>query len=217
MLNTYKLPELGYAYDALEPFIDARTMEVHHSLLHANYVNKSNLIFESHPEAFEDCPRCLLRKLASKPAEVRTGLRNMVGGHVNHSLFWQLLKKDVTCPQEFKEILEKQFGSLDKFKEEFTNKAVNHFSAGWAWLVLQKDGSLEICSTANQDNPLMGKEICGCEGFPIIGLDVWEHAYFLGYENRRAEYVNNFWNVLNWEQAYKNYKVAQSKYSDKQD
>lgn len=202
---TYKLPELGYAYDALEPYFDAQTMELHHSKHHQTYVNNANAVFEKRPELFVDCPACFLGQINSLPEDVRTTLRNNVGGHYNHRFFWNSLKKDVALPAELEQALVDNFGSVENFKAEFAKAAATRFGSGWAWLVVTKEGKLAVCSTANQDNPLMGKEVAGCEGTPLLGLDVWEHAYYLKYQNRRPEFVEAFWNVVNWDRVYSRY------------
>ncbi|WP_386690825.1 MULTISPECIES: superoxide dismutase [Mn] [unclassified Lonepinella] len=200
---TYTLPELGYAYDALEPHFDAQTMEIHHSKHHQAYINNANAVLENSPElaklADQNCPGSFLKNhLSSVPADKFTALRNNIGGHVNHSLFWKSLKKGTTLQGALKAAIERDFGSVEAFKAEFEKAAATRFGSGWAWLVLN-DGKLSVVSTANQDNPLMGKEIAGCEGFPLLGLDVWEHAYYLKFQNRRPDYIKEFWNVVNWD------------------
>ncbi len=202
-IMTYTLPELGYAYDALEPHFDAQTMEIHHSKHHQAYINNANAVLENSPElaklADQNCPGSFLKNhLSSVPADKFTALRNNIGGHVNHSLFWKSLKKGTTLQGALKAAIERDFGSVEAFKAEFEKAAATRFGSGWAWLVLN-DGKLSVVSTANQDNPLMGKEIAGCEGFPLLGLDVWEHAYYLKFQNRRPDYIKEFWNVVNWD------------------
>lgn len=196
----YTLPELGYAYDALEPHFDAQTMEIHHSKHHQAYVNNANAVLENLPEFADLCPGQLITKLADIPADKRTALRNNAGGHVNHSLFWKGLKTGTTLKGALKAAIERDFGSVENFQAEFEKAAATRFGSGWAWLVLNQ-GKLEVVSTANQDSPLMGKEIAGCEGYPILGLDVWEHAYYLKFQNRRPDYIKAFWNVVNWDVA----------------
>ncbi len=196
----YTLPELGYAYDALEPHFDAQTMEIHHSKHHQTYVNNANAALETLPEFTDLCPGQLITKLVEVPADKRTAIRNNVGGHVNHSLFWKGLKTGTTLQGPLKDAIERDFGSVESFQAEFEKAAATRFGSGWAWLVLNQ-GKLEVVSTANQDSPLMGKEIAGCEGFPILGLDVWEHAYYLKFQNRRPDYIKAFWNVVNWDAA----------------
>lgn len=205
-MTAYTLPELGYAYDALEPYFDAQTMEIHHSKHHQAYVNNANATLETLPEfnalASQGCPGSFLKKhLANVPADKFTALRNNIGGHANHRLFWKILKKGTTLQGTLKATIERDFGSVEAFKDEFEKAAATRFGSGWAWLVLQENGKLAVVSTANQDSPLMGKEIAGCEGYPIIGLDVWEHAYYLKFQNRRPDYIKAFWNVVNWDVA----------------
>ncbi|OBX04414.1 superoxide dismutase [Gallibacterium genomosp. 3] len=202
----FKLPELGYAYDALEPHFDALTMEIHHSKHHQAYVNNANAALEGLSQELQDmCPGQLSSNLDKVPAEKFTELRNNAGGHFNHSLFWKSLKKDTTLQGKLKEAIERDFGSVDAFKAEFEKAAATRFGSGWAWLIV-KDGKLAVVSTANQDNPLMGKEVAGCEGFPLVGLDVWEHAYYLKFQNRRPDYIKEFWNVVNWDFVAQRYE-----------
>ncbi|CWW79701.1 TPA: superoxide dismutase [Mn] [Haemophilus influenzae] len=197
---SYTLPELGYDYNALEPHFDAQTMEIHHSKHHQAYVNNANAALEGLPaELVEMCPGHLISNLDKIPAEKRGALRNNAGGHTNHSLFWKSLKKGTTLKGALKDAIERDFGSVDAFKAEFEKAAATRFGSGWAWLVLTAEGKLAVVSTANQDNPLMGKEVAGCEGFPLLGLDVWEHAYYLKFQNRRPDYIKEFWNVVNWD------------------
>ncbi|HHF5091143.1 TPA: superoxide dismutase [Mn] [Haemophilus influenzae] len=197
---SYTLPELGYAYNALEPHFDAQTMEIHHSKHHQAYVNNANAALEGLPaELVEMYPGHLISNLDKIPAEKRGALRNNAGGHTNHSLFWKSLKKGTTLQGALKDAIERDFGSVDAFKAEFEKAAATRFGSGWAWLVLTAEGKLAVVSTANQDNPLMGKEVAGCEGFPLLGLDVWEHAYYLKFQNRRPDYIKEFWNVVNWD------------------
>ncbi|WP_425622341.1 superoxide dismutase [Mn] [Haemophilus sp. HN_Hi21] len=197
---SYTLPELGYAYNALEPHFDAQTMEIHHSKHHQAYVNNANAALEGLPaELVEMYPGHLISNLDKIPAEKRSALRNNAGGHTNHSLFWKSLKKGTTLQGALKDAIERDIGSVDAFKAEFEKAAATRFGSGWAWLVLTAEGKLAVVSTANQDNPLMGKEVAGCEGFPLLGLDVWEHAYYLKFQNRRPDYIKEFWNVVNWD------------------
>ena len=196
----YTLPELPYAYDALEPHFDKATMEIHHSKHHQAYVNNANAALEGLTEFQDKCPGELISNLDKIPAEKRIALRNNAGGHANHSLFWKGLKLGTTLQGALKDAIVRDFGSVEAFQAEFEKAAATRFGSGWAWLVL-KDGKLSVVSTANQDSPLMGKEIAGVEGFPILGLDVWEHAYYLKYQNRRPDYIKAFWNVVNWAEA----------------
>lgn len=197
---SFTLPSLPYGYDALEPHFDKETMEIHHTKHHQTYVNNTNGALESLPE-FANLPvDDLIQKLDQLPADKKTVLRNNAGGHANHSLFWKGLKQGTTLQGELKSAIERDFGSVDAFKEAFEKAAATRFGSGWAWLV-KKDGKLAVVSTANQDNPLMGEAISGTSSYPILGLDVWEHAYYLKYQNRRPDYIKSFWNVVNWDEA----------------
>lgn len=189
----HTLPKLGYEYDALESFIDAETMEIHHSKHHAAYVAKLNAALENHSVLADQSAEDLIRNLDQLPADIRTAVRNNGGGHVNHSFFWQILKPKVDFQGEIAEAINARFGGLDKFKEEFLKTAVGVFGSGWAWLVVDDSGELKLMGTANQDNPIS----CGCS--PVMGVDVWEHAYYLKYQNRRPDYVQAIFNVMNWE------------------
>lgn len=193
----HELPKLEYTYDALEPYIDAKTMEIHYTKHHQAYIDKLNAALEKHPELQGKKVEELLKDLNKIPDEIRTAVRNHGGGHYNHSLFWKLLKKDVKMPNKIAAAIDKEFGSFENFKKAFTDAALNRFGSGWAWLVMNK-GKLEVLSTANQDCPISEGKI------PILGIDVWEHAYYLKYQNRRAEYVENFFHVINWEEVEKN-------------
>lgn len=201
----YTLPELGYAYDALEPFFDKETMEIHHSKHHQAYVNNANAALEAHPELLALCPAKLIADLNQVPADKRIAVRNNVGGHVNHSLFWKGLKTGTTLQGALKAAIERDFGSVEAFRAEFEKAAATRFGSGWAWLVLE-NGKLAVVSTANQDSPLMGKDVAGVSGYPIIALDVWEHAYYLHYQNRRPDYIKAFWNVVNWDEAARRFE-----------
>jgi superoxide dismutase, Fe-Mn family len=199
---SYNLPNLPYAYNALEPYIDAQTMEIHHSKHHLAYVtNLNNAVAGT--EAEGKSLEYLLKNIDKFPVAVR----NNGGGHWNHSMFWTLLspKPSLEPSGKLKLAIYEKWGSLDKFKEEFNKAALSRFGSGWAWLSVKSDGSLEICSTPNQDNPLMPG--AGCSGNPILCLDVWEHAYYLKYQNRRAEYVNAFWSVLDWKVVEKYFEA----------
>ncbi len=196
---SYSLPSLPYAYDALEPHFDKQTMEIHHTRHHKTYVDNANAALEG--TGLADLPVDeLITRLDQVPADKKTALRNNAGGHANHSLFWKGLKTGTTLQGELKAAIEKEFGSVEKFQEEFAKAAATRFGSGWAWLV-KKGGKLAVVSTANQDNPLMGEAIAGVSGFPILGLDVWEHAYYLKYQNKRPDYIKAFWNVVNWDEA----------------
>lgn len=197
---SFTLPSLPYSYDALEPHFDKETMEIHHTKHHQIYVNNARRALESLPE-FTNFPlNDLIQKLDQLPADEKTVLRNNAGGHANHSLFWKGLKQGTTLQSELKSAIERDFGNVDAFKEAFEKAAATRFGSGWTWLV-KKDGKLAVVSTANQDNPLMGEAISGTSGYPILGLDVWEHAYYLKYQNRRQDYIKSFWNVVNWDEA----------------
>ena len=192
---SYKLPDLPYAYDALEPYIDAKTMEIHHSKHHQAYITKANAALEG--TSFENTSIDeLCRNLSNLPENIKGAVRNNGGGHFNHSLFWSVLspKNESSEPSvDLNKAINDSFGSMESLKEEFSNAAATRFGSGWAWLIKEDNGSLSISSTPNQDNPLMeGKT-------PILGLDVWEHAYYLNYQNRRPDYINAFFNIINWD------------------
>lgn len=190
----FTLPDLGYAFDALEPHIDAKTMEIHHDKHHAAYVEKLNAALEKAPDLQSKAIEEILADLKSVPEDIRAAVQNNGGGHHNHSLFWESMKPG--GGKDLPEAIAKTFGSLDDFKAKFTETAVGRFGSGWAWLVKNGD-KLEIYSTANQDSPLSeGKA-------PILGLDVWEHAYYLKYANKRPDYVEAWWNVVNWDEVGK--------------
>jgi len=197
---SYSLPSLPYAYDALEPHFDKQTMEIHHTKHHQTYVNNANTVLEAYPELAKYSVEELIQDLDKVPADKRTFMRNNAGGHANHSFVWKNLKTGTTLGGDLKAAIERDFGSVEKFQEEFEKAAATRFGSGWAWLVL-KDGKLAVVSTANQDSPLMGEAVAGASGFPIIGLDVWEHAYYLKYQNKRPDYIKAFWNVVNWDEA----------------
>jgi len=199
------LPTLPYAQDALEPHIDGATMGIHHGKHHAAYVTNANKALEGTPFANWTAEELCL-KLGELPEDKRGPVRNNAGGHWNHSLFWTIMapagKGGGGVPiGPLATAITAAFGSFDAFKEKFAGAAMGRFGSGWAWLCVQPGGKVEICSTPNQDNPLMGKAIAGCGGTPILGLDVWEHAYYLHYQNRRADYVGAWWNVVNWEKV----------------
>ncbi|WP_159566112.1 superoxide dismutase [Mn] [Budvicia diplopodorum] len=205
---SYTLPTLPYAYDALEPHFDKQTMEIHHGKHHQAYVNNSNAALETLSDDLKKLSaEELIAQLDKIPAEKRTVLRNNAGGHANHSLFWKGLKKGTELKGDLKTAIERDFGSVDGFKEKFEQAAATRFGSGWAWLVV-KDGKLAVVSTANQDSPLMGESVAGASGFPVVGLDVWEHAYYLKFQNRRPDYIKEFWNVVNWDEAAKRFSEA---------
>jgi len=200
----FELPQLPYAYDALEPHIDRQTMEIHHTKHHQAYTTNLNNAIQGtdlENKSIEE----ILQNISSAPA----GVRNNGGGFYNHNLFWQILSPngggEPTGPVA--EAITNSFGSYEKFKEEFTKAATTRFGSGWAWLCVMQGGALQICSSANQDNPLMGVD--SCNGFPILGLDVWEHAYYLKYQNRRPEYISAFFNVINWDEVNRRYNQGQ--------
>ncbi|MBZ9711678.1 superoxide dismutase [Deinococcus multiflagellatus] len=204
----YELPKLPYAYDALEPHIDARTMEIHHTKHHQTYVDNANKALEGSELAslpVED----LIQKLDQVPSDKKNALRNNAGGHANHSLFWQVMgPQGAGQPSgELMDAITAAFGSYDAFKEKFEDAAKTRFGSGWAWLVVQ-NGQLAVVSTANQDNPLMGEAVAGVSGTPILGVDVWEHAYYLNYQNKRPDYLKAFWNVVNWDEVARRYAAA---------
>lgn len=203
----YELPKLPYAYTALEPHIDAKTMEVHYAKHHGAYVtNLNKAITEAGYAAPASCSE-LIANLKAVPEAIRTAVRNNGGGHVNHSFFWKLLIPSAERQPvgHLAKAIDKTFGSFESFKEAFSKAALGRFGSGWAWLCLKKaDASLFITSTANQDNPIMEGTV-EAVGEPIIGLDVWEHAYYLHYQNRRADYIEAFWKVVNWAQAEETY------------
>src|SRR6478609_8161422 len=196
----HSVPPLPYDYNALEPHIDEQTMRIHHDKHHAAYVNNLNAALEKHPNLQQKSIDDLIRGINSVPEEIRTAVRNNGGGHINHTMFWQIMGpgKGGTAAGAVGDAIKSSFGSFDSFKEEFAKAATTRFGSGWAWLAVN-NGELEVTSTPNQDNPLSeGKT-------PLLGLDVWEHAYYLNYQNRRPEYINSFWNVVNWDEVAKRY------------
>lgn len=197
----FELPKLDYAYDALEPYVDARTMEIHHSKHHGGYTSKLNAAVEG-----TDLAGKSIEEILANVSKYSTAVRNNGGGFYNHNLFWKVMAPNAGGkPQgELLEAIEKKFGSFDDFKETFDNAAATRFGSGWAWLVKKDDGTLEVGSTPNQDNPLM--DLSDLKGTPILGLDVWEHAYYLKYQNKRPEYIDAFWNVVNWDEVAKRFK-----------
>lgn len=199
----YELPKLPYDYSALEPHIDARTMEIHHTKHHQTYINNLNAALEKHPDQAERSLLDLLSDLNSVPEDIRTAVRNNGGGHANHSLFWEIMAPGGGEPSgELLEAINSSLGSVDSFKEDFAKAAATRFGSGWAWLSVDGGGKLVVTSTPNQDNPVS-------EGLkPILGLDVWEHAYYLNYQNRRPDYVSAWWNVVNWDQVQANFDAA---------
>ncbi len=198
----YKLPSLAYEYGALEPYIDAVTMEIHHTKHHQGYVNKLNKALENYPDLkIKSLPE-LLQNLNAIPQDIRIAIQNHGGGHYNHSLFWMVMKKNGGGESNgmVGDGIKKNFGTFAAFQDKFNNVAKSVFGSGWAWLSIDKDGKLVITSTPNQDSPLS-------QGLqPILGLDVWEHAYYLKYQNKRPDYINAWWNVINWETVEENYR-----------
>ena len=208
-IMAYELPPLPYPKDALEPYIDAQTMEIHHDKHHAAYVTNVSKAIAGKPDLEHKSVEDLIRNLDAVPADIRGPVRNNGGGHANHSMFWKILgpKAGGTPSGKLGDDIKAAFGSFDTFKEKFEAAGIGRCGSGWAWLVVH-GGKLEIVSTANQDNPLMGKAVSGVEGKPVLGCDVWEHAYYLKYQNRRADYLKAFWNVVNWAEAAKYYAAA---------
>ena len=197
---SFKLPKLPYAYDALEPHIDARTMEIHHSKHHNGYTNNLNNAI-----AGTELEGKSIEEICANPG-LSGATRNNGGGYYNHSLFWQIMSPNGGGKPsgDIGAAIDSAFGSFEAFKDEFSKAAATQFGSGWAWLCVS-NGKLEVCSTANQDNPIMGE---GCKGTPILGLDVWEHAYYLNYQNRRPDYIEAFFNVINWDEVAKRYAAA---------
>jgi len=207
---TYQLPALGYAYDALEPHFDAETMEIHHSRHHQTYVNNLNAALEGHKLSTLSVDD-LITQLDSVPADKQKAIRNQGGGHANHSFFWKGLKPGGSTlqPGALRTAIEKDFSSVEIFKQQFEKAATTVFGSGWAWLVKQEGGgALKIVTTANQDSPLMGEAVAGASGFPILGLDVWEHAYYLKYRNKRPDYIKAFWSVVDWDEASRRFEES---------
>ena len=204
MAYPFELPDLGYPHDALEPHIDARTMEIHHGRHHAAYTANLNAALKGHPELHGRSANELVADLAALPAGIRMAVRNNGGGYVNHNLFWQLMSPGgASAPGGgLASAIDAAFGSLDDFKARFAAAAIGRFGSGWAWLTADGGGGLEVVSTANQDTPVMDGRV------PLLGCDVWEHAYYLNYQNRRPDYVAAFWNVVNWTVVGERYAAA---------
>lgn len=199
----FELPKLKYAFDALEPHIDAKTMEVHHDKHHAGYTSKLNAAIEG-----TDNEGKTIENILENLDKSNSAIRNNGGGYYNHNLFWEIMSPDGggKPEDELAQAIDSAFGSFESFKDEFSNAAATQFGSGWAWLCVHEGGKLEICSTPNQDNPLMPG--VGCGGTPILGLDVWEHAYYLKYQNKRPEYIDAFFNVINWKEVSTRYAQA---------
>jgi Fe-Mn family superoxide dismutase len=202
---SFKLPDLPYAYDALEPHIDARTMEIHHSKHHAGYTSKLNAAIEGTAHADAS-----IEDILAKVDSLGAGVRNNGGGFYNHKLFWEIMgpNKGGKPSGSLAAAIDSDLGGFDKFKEDFANAAATQFGSGWAWLLVGADGKLHVSSTPNQDNPLM--PVASVKGTPIMGLDVWEHAYYLNYQNKRPDYIAAFWSVVNWDKVAENYEKAKS-------
>ena len=198
---SFQLPSLPYEYNALEPYIDEATMHIHHEKHHAGYVDKLNTALEGHTELSSKSIEDLLKDINSVPEDIRQAVINSGGGHANHTLFWQIMSP--TGGGEPTGDLQKAIGDFTKFKEAFTNAAATRFGSGWAWLVIKEDKSTAVYSTANQDSPLMQGDT------PILGLDVWEHAYYLKYQNKRPDYISAFFNIINWEKVGELYRSTQ--------
>lgn len=203
----HTLPELGYSFGALEPHIDALTMEIHHDRHHQAYITNLNNAIAGKPELEAKSALELITDLSSISEDIRGAVRNNAGGHVNHDFFWKTIAPGgASAPGgKLAEAIDAAFGSFDAFKAEFAKAGLTRFGSGWAWLCKKSDGTLSVCSTANQDNPLMGSEFGACGNTPILGLDVWEHAYYLNYQNRRPAYIDAFWYVVNWDVVAENY------------
>ena len=203
----YTLPALPYSFDALEPHIDARTMEIHHSKHHNAYVTNLNAAIAGKPELEGKSLEALISDLASVPEDIRGAVRNNGGGHWNHSFFWKVIAPGgAKAPYgDLAAAIDKAFGSFDAFKEAFAKAGATRFGSGWAWLVKKEDGTLAIGSTANQDGPVQGQAVAGISGTAVLALDVWEHAYYLNYQNRRPDYITAFWNVVNWDVVAANF------------
>jgi Fe-Mn family superoxide dismutase len=205
MSYPFKLPELGYAYDALEPHIDARTMEIHHGKHHQAYINNLNAALEKHPETQGRSAEELVRRLDQVPEDIRTAVRNNAGGYLNHNLFWEIMAPGGAHEPHgtLAGDIDKTFGSFQQFRDKLSAAAVGRFGSGWGWLVVG-NGTLQIISTANQDSPLMDGLL------PVLGVDVWEHAYYLKYQNRRPDYLQAWWNVVNWNVVGQKYQQARA-------
>ena len=205
---TYQLPKLPYGYDALEPYIDVETMHLHHEKHHNTYVTNLNAAIEKHPELGSKSIEELIADIDALPEDIRTAVRNNGGGHYNHELFWSVLtpEKNTKMSAELEKAVNETFGSLDGLKEKLNAAGASRFGSGWAWLVVTKEGKLVVSSTPNQDNPLM--DIAEVKGTPIFGIDVWEHAYYLKYQNKRADYIEAFFNVIDWNVVSDYYEKA---------
>jgi len=206
----YELPKLPFTYDALVPHIDAKTSEIHYSKHHQAYVTNANNLLKDHADLAALSPEALIADLSKVPEAIRAGLRNNAGGHVNHTFFWSVISpgKGGAPKGKLAAAIDAELGGFDSFKESFAKAGATRFGSGWAWLYVTADQKLAVGSTANQDSPLMGKSVAGIEGHPVIGLDVWEHAYYLNYQNRRPDYITAFWSIVDWDAAEANYVKA---------
>ncbi len=206
---SFSLPDLPYGFSALEPHIDARTMEIHHDKHHNGYVNNVNNAIQGQAATEGKTLEALIGSIGSLPQTIQTAVRNNGGGHWNHSFFWKVMSGNGGGQPEgdLAAAIKDAFGSFDAFSAAFKKSGAAHFGSGWAWLIVNGNGNLEVCSTPNQDNPLM--DVADVKGTPVLGIDVWEHAYYLNYQNRRPDYLNAFFNVINWEAVAANFKAAQ--------
>jgi len=206
-IMAHTLPDLGYSFDALEPHIDALTMEIHHDRHHQAYITNLNNAIAGKADLEAKSAADLITDLSVVPDDIRGAVRNNGGGHVNHSFFWKVIAPGgASAPSgELAAAIDAAFGSFDAFKEAFTKAGMTRFGSGWAWLCKKTDGTVFVCSTANQDNPIMGPDFGGCGSTPLLGLDVWEHAYYLNYQNKRPAYIDAFWNVVNWDVVAENF------------
>ncbi len=206
-MSEFKLPDLPYDHDALEPYVDERTMRIHHGKHHQGYTRKLNAALDGHANLQNKSIEDLLSDISGLPGSVRTAVRNNGGGYFNHSLFWPVMSPDGGGKPsgDIAEAIDEAFGEFSAFQDAFSSAASNRFGSGWAWLVVT-NGGLEVGSTPNQDNPIM--DVSELSGTPILGIDVWEHAYYLNYQNERGSYIENWWNVVNWDQVNENYRAA---------
>lgn len=203
----FKLPELGYNFNALEPAMGAKTVEIHYTKHHAGYLNNLNNFLKDLSQFDKMSTTDLMKNLDNVPSKILASFKNNLGGYANHNIFWRGLATGTTLSGTFKIALENAFGSIENFKTELAQAAATKFGSGWAWLVLTQQNELKIVTTTNQDSPLMGDKYANASGYPIIGIDVWEHAYYLDYQNRRAEYLENYFSILNWDEAARRFET----------